>query len=42
MVAWTTPPGRAASLTVHPVSWYGVARPRALSGWAGTTMPQAP
>src|SRR5512146_714768 len=50
MVARTSPARAAGALTVHPeaaadvpdgpVSWYGVARPRALSGSAGTMMPQ--
>src|SRR4051794_41668759 len=40
MVAWTTPPGLAALPAVHPLSWYGADRPRALSGWAGITMRQ--
>src|SRR5580698_8585913 len=50
MVAWTKAP-RAAELAMlqpdaagdapfGPVSWYGVARPRALSGFAGTMMSQ--
>src|SRR5712691_7342650 len=50
MVAWTNAPRLAALVMVQPefaadvppgpVSWYGVARPRALSGLAGTTMSQ--
>src|SRR5438874_1381622 len=51
MVAWTNAP-RAAALAMlqpesagdapfGPVSWYGVARPCALSGSAGTTMSQS-
>ena len=50
MVAWTNAPRLAALVMVHPevaadvpagpVSWYGVARPRALSGFAGTMMSQ--
>jgi hypothetical protein len=33
-------PEAAADVPDGPVSWYGVARPRALSGLAGTMMPQ--
>ena len=50
MVAWTNAPRLAALVMVQPefaadvpagpVSWYGVARPRALSGFAGTMMSQ--
>src|SRR5271165_2075715 len=50
MVAWTNAPRAAALVIVQPdaagvvpsgpVSWYGVARPRALSGFAGTMMSQ--
>ena len=50
MVAWTNAPRLAALVIVQPdaagdvpsgpVSWYGVARPRALSGFAGTMMSQ--
>src|SRR5450755_558137 len=50
MVAWTNAPRLAALVMVQPdaagdspfgpVSWYGVARPFALSGAAGTTMSQ--
>ncbi len=50
MVAWTNAPRLAALVMVQPefaadvpagpVSWYGVARPCALSGWAGTMMSQ--
>src|SRR5689334_12741922 len=50
MVARTSPARASGALGVHPeaaadvpdgpVSWYGVARPRALSGLAGTMMPQ--
>src|SRR5580704_13251871 len=50
MVAWTNAP-RLSELTIWqpvaagdppaaPVSWYGVARPLAVSGWAGTMMSQ--
>src|SRR5580658_10492156 len=50
MVAWTNAP-RLSELTIWqpvaagdppaaPVSWYGVARPFAVSGWAGTMMSQ--
>src|SRR5262245_40327113 len=51
MVAWTNAPRLAAFAMVQPefaadapprpVSWYGVARPFALSGWAGTMMSQS-
>src|ERR1700733_7700557 len=50
MVACTKAPRLAALVISHPdcagvcpsvpVSWYGVARPRALSGFAGTMMSQ--
>ena len=50
MVAWTNAPRLAALVIVQPdaagvvpsgpVSWYGVARPFALSGFAGTMMLQ--
>ena len=50
MVAWTNAPRLAALVIVQPdaagevpsgpVSWYGVARPLALSGFAGTMMSQ--
>ena len=50
MVAWTNAPRLAALVIVQPdaagvvpsgpVSWYGVARPCALSGFAGTMMSQ--
>ena len=50
MVAWTNAPRLAALVMVQPefaadvpagpVSWYGVASPRALSGFAGTMMSQ--
>src|SRR5260370_37572894 len=50
MVAWTNAPRLTALVIVQPdaagvipfgpVSWYGVARPCALSGFAGTMMSQ--
>src|ERR1700684_2052205 len=50
MVAWTNAPRLAALVMVQPdasgvipsgpVSWYAVARPFAVSGWAGTMMSQ--
>src|SRR5271166_610854 len=50
MVAWTNAPRLTALVIMQPdaagdvpsgpVSWYGVARPRALSGFAGTMMSQ--
>src|ERR1700753_1126096 len=50
IVAWTNAPRLAKLAIVHPeasgdapsvpVSWYGVARPAALSGCAGTMMSQ--
>ena len=50
MVAWTNAPRLTALVMVQPdaagvvpsgpVSWYGVARPLALSGFAGTMMLQ--
>jgi hypothetical protein len=50
IVAWTSAPRLTALVVVQPdaagdvpswpVSWYGVARPRALSGFAGTMMSQ--
>ena len=50
MVAWTNAPRLVALVIVQPdaagvvpsgpVSWYGVARPFALSGFAGTMMLQ--
>ncbi len=50
IVAWTNAPRLAKLAIVHPdaagvcpfgpVSWYGVARPWAVSGFAGTMMSQ--